>query len=155
MIRFYYLKKFTNESSLTNAISTQNLFNIPIKKIKISEQQPFIEKADLMLNLNKDLQEQSQIFLTLLQSDFNIEKPSKKIENWYSLSWSEFEKELNKLKIILLGTKKEDWLDRFNRLKTQAQDLQNKINQTDKAIDKMVYELYGLNEEEIALVENS
>jgi type I restriction-modification system DNA methylase subunit len=155
LIRFYYLKKFTNESSLTNAISTQNLFNIPIKKIKISEQLPFIEKVDLMLNLNKELQEQSQRFLTLLQSDFKIEKPTKKIENWYNLSWSEFEKELNKLKIILLGTQKEDWFDRFNRLKTQTQDLQNNINQTDKAIDTMVYELYGLSEEEIAIIENS
>lgn len=29
------------------------------------------------------------------------------------------------------------------------------IDVTDKAIDAMVYELYGLNEEEIAIVENS
>jgi len=29
------------------------------------------------------------------------------------------------------------------------------INQTDAAIDAMVYELYGLTEEEIAIVENS
>lgn len=129
--------------------------SLPIKKLEKKLQQPFIEKTDLMLNLNKELQEQSQIFLTLLQSDFNLEKPTTKIENWYNLTWSEFEKELNKLKIILLGTQKEDWFGRFNRLKTQAQDLQNKINQTDKAIDTMVYELYGLNEEEIALVENS
>ena len=134
-------------------IDKEPLLNIPFIKPKI--EMPFIEKTELMLNLNKDLQEQSQRFLTLLESDFNIKKPTKKIENWYNLSWSEFEKELHKLKIILLGTKKEDWLDRFNRLKTQAQDLQNKINQTDKAIDKLVYELYGLNEEEIALVENS
>ena len=34
-------------------------------------------------------------------------------------------------------------------------DLQNNINQTDKAIDAMVYELYGLSEEEILIVENS
>lgn len=32
---------------------------------------------------------------------------------------------------------------------------QNKVTSTDKAIDKMVYELYGLSEEEIAIVENS
>jgi type I restriction-modification system DNA methylase subunit len=131
------------------------MVNVPVPNINTQQKQPFIEKADLMLNLNKELQEQSQIFLTLLQSDFNLEKPTTKIENWYNLTWSEFEKELNKLKIILLSTQKEDWFDRFNRLKTQALDLQNKISQTDKAINTMVYELYGLNEEEIALVENS
>ena len=155
VIAFYYDNIFNIGAEFTTAVAIENLDLIPIRNITLINQKPFIEKADLMLNLNKDLQEQSQKFLTLLQSDFNIEKPTTKIENWYNLTWSEFEKELNKLKIILLGTQKEDWLDRFNRLKTQAQDLQNKINQTDKAIDTMVYELYGLNEEEIALVENS
>ena len=154
----YYFSKFLSTDTLQGAYSSiypEDVREFPIIRINTEEQKPFIQRADTMLSLNKDFQVQSQKFLTLLQSDFNIEKPTKKIENWYNLSWSEFEKELHKLKIILLGTQKEDWLDRFNRLKTQAQDLQNKINQTDKAIDTMVYELYGLNEVEIALVENS
>lgn len=37
----------------------------------------------------------------------------------------------------------------------KALELKATIDATDKAIDTMVYELYGLNEEEIALVENS
>jgi type I restriction-modification system DNA methylase subunit len=153
-LMFYY---FTNTSSDNKVVfpkvKKSQLLELPI--VELQNQQPFIEKADLMLKLNKELQEQSQKFLTLLQSDFNIEKPTKKIENWYNLSWSEFEKELNKFKVILLGIQKEDWLDRFNRLKILVQDLQNNINQTDKAIDAMVYELYGLSEEEILIVENS
>ena len=155
IIDYFYRKNYSLDASYTITVTKQNLDSMPIPNISLINQQPFIEKADLMLTLNKDLQEQSQKFLTLLQSDFNIENPTKKIENWYKLSWSEFEKELNKLKIILLSTQKEDWFDRFNRLKTQALDLQNKISQTDKAIDTMVYELYGLNEEEIAIVEAS
>jgi len=128
---------------------------IPLVEISRFDQQPFIEKANQMLYLNKELQEISKKFLTLLQSDFNITKPTKKIEIWYNLIWSEFEKELNKLKIILLGTQKEDWHDRFNRLKNQAQDLQNQIKQTDIAIDAMVYDLYGLTTGEIEIVEKS
>jgi hypothetical protein len=34
-------------------------------------------------------------------------------------------------------------------------DIKNEINATDKAIDKMVYELYGLTPEEIEIVEKS
>ena len=156
-ITFYLIKEFKDKHLAGGylAINKSTIEQLPLVEISHQEQYPFIENAELMLTLNKELQDQSQKFLTLLQSDFNIEKPTTKIENWYNLTWSEFEKELNKLKIILLGTQKEDWLDRFNRLKTQAQDLQNKINQTDKAIDKLVYELYGLSEEEIAIVENS
>tara|TARA_R110002072_G_scaffold59685_1_gene151936 strand:+ start:530 stop:655 length:126 start_codon:yes stop_codon:yes gene_type:complete len=37
----------------------------------------------------------------------------------------------------------------------KAQALKAQINQTDKEIDQMVYELYGLTEDETAIVENS
>ena len=43
----------------------------------------------------------------------------------------------------------------FNEQKQKAQALKAEIDKTDKAIDQMVYELYGLTEEEIAIVENS
>ena len=36
-----------------------------------------------------------------------------------------------------------------------SQDLKAKIDKTDAAIYQMVYELYGLSEEEIRIVENS
>jgi len=42
----------------------------------------------------------------------------------------------------------------FEDYKQQAQTLKQEIDKTDKAIDKMVYELYGLSEEEIAIVES-
>ena len=40
-------------------------------------------------------------------------------------------------------------------LKSVIYNLQFKIFKTDKEIDQMVYELYGLSEEEIGLVEGS
>jgi hypothetical protein len=54
-------------------------------------------------------------------------------------------------------TKKDEfeWLDLFEENKQKAQALQTKITQTAKEIDAMVYELYGLTAEEIAIVENS
>ena len=129
--------------------------NIPLIEVDKNVQKIFIIKSDLMLQLNNDLKEQSQKFLNLLKSDFNLEKPSKKIEEFYSLTWSEFEKELSKNKITLLGVTKDDWFDRFDRFKKKALELKSQIDQTDKEIDYMVYELYGLTEEEIQIVENS
>jgi hypothetical protein len=38
---------------------------------------------------------------------------------------------------------------------TKAISIKSQIDQTDKEIDQMVYELYGLTEEEIEIVENS
>jgi hypothetical protein len=45
--------------------------------------------------------------------------------------------------------------DYFMQESKKALELKAKIDATDKARDKMVYELYGLNEKEIAIVENS
>jgi type I restriction-modification system DNA methylase subunit len=129
--------------------------NIPLIEIDKNAQKIFISKSDLMLQLNKDLQEQTRKFLSLLQSDFKLEKPSKKIEEFYTLTWSEFEKELSKNKITLLGVSKDDWFDRFDRFKKLALELKTQIDQTDKEIDRMVYELYGLTQEEIQIVENN
>ena len=48
-----------------------------------------------------------------------------------------------------------DWMDVFETKKVEAQNLKQQTVATDKQIDAMVYELYGLTDEEIAIVENS
>ena len=154
LISFYYLKKFTNESSLTNAISTKNLFEIPMK-IKF-DQISFIEKADKMLSLNKDLQESSSKFQRTLQRQFEVlEKLPKKLENWYELTFADFLKELKKKKIVLSFEEDEKWEDYFLPQQQKALEIKDQITKTDKEIDAMVYELYDLTDEEIAIVENS
>jgi hypothetical protein len=50
---------------------------------------------------------------------------------------------------------KSQWLEHFEDKKQKAVDLQNKISKTDAEIDKMVYELYGLSNEEIKIIEES
>ena len=47
------------------------------------------------------------------------------------------------------------WEEFFNNYKTEINNLQTEINKTDKKKDQMVYELYGLTEEDIAIVEES
>jgi hypothetical protein len=155
LIRFYYLKKFTNESTLTNAISTQNLFNIPIKKISFGMQQPFIEKTDSMLSLNKDLQEQSQKFQRTIQRKFELAELPKKLQDWYKLPYAEFIKELAKKKVKLSLSQEAEWEDYFMLESKKALELKATIDATDKEIDRMVYALYRLTDEEIQIVENS
>ncbi|MCX7551543.1 Eco57I restriction-modification methylase domain-containing protein [Xanthomarina sp. F2636L] len=129
---------------------------IPIPKISLSNQKPFIEKADQMLTLNKDLQEVSSKFQRTLQRKFEgLEKLPKKLENWYELTYADFIKELKKKKIVLSLGEEAEWEDYFIAEQQKAVALKTQINQTDKEIDQMVYELYGLTEDEIKIVENS
>lgn len=49
----------------------------------------------------------------------------------------------------------DEWEEYFVAHKTEINTLQNQINQTDNEIDQMVYQLYGLTEDEIKIVEEA
>lgn len=146
-----------NISSMINGgyylYKTDYLNKIPIKIA--DHQQPFIEKADQMLSLNKELQEINAKFQRTLLREFSIEKLSKKLENWHQLSFSSFLEEIKKQKIELTLSQKAEWEDYFLSEQQKATTLQAEIQKTDTEIDKMVYQLYGLTDEEIKIVENS
>ena len=149
----YFYNLFFGES---NTNLTKLAFeSIPIPDISKTNQLPFIEKADSMLTLNKDLQEQSQKFQRTIQREFALQELPKKLQDWYSLSYGDFIKELAKKKVTLTLSQKAEWEDYFMQESKKALALKATIDATDKAIDAMVYELYGLSEEEIAIVENS
>jgi len=96
LMNYYYKKKFTNESSLTNAISTKNLFEFPIKLFNNTIQNNMVKLVDNLLKLNKQLQD--------------------------------------------------------TKLENQRQQIQHTIDYSEKKIDELVYGLYGLNEEEIEII---
>ena len=137
-------------------ILVNDIRNLPIKEISQENQQPFIEKANLMLSLNKELKKEKDNFLNTLKEEKNIEKITKKLDAFYDFEYDILKKELAKQKVKLaLGNENNEWREYFNTSKQKINDLQNQINQTDNEIDKMVYELYELTKEEIAIVENS
>ena len=79
----------------------------------------------------------------------------KKLQDWYLLSYAEFIKELEKQKVKLSLSQKAEWEDYFTTEATKVNAIKTQINASDKAIDAMVYELYGLSREEVEIVENS
>lgn len=151
LISYFYNLYYGESNTNLTKIAFEN---IPLTDIKSINQQPFIEKADKMLSLNKNFQELSQKFQRMIMREFSLEKISTKLQNWYLLNFAEFIKELSKVKVKLNLSQKADWEDYFIAEKSKAETLNNEITKTDKEIDRMVYELYGLNEEEIRIVES-
>lgn len=87
--------------------------------------------------------------------EFNLTTLPGKLQNWHTLTYSEFLKELSKLKVSLTLPQKAEWESYFTKEQAAAQALTNQITATDKAIDQMVYQLYNLTEEEIKIVEGA
>lgn len=154
LIKFYWISKFGDNKDLFPKIKGYQLKQLPIKKISLENQQPFFEKADKMLSLNKDLKEMSAKFQRTCERKFENLNFTKKLQDWYKLSYSDFIKELAKQKIKLTLSEEAELEDYFNQEKGKALEFQAEIRAIDKEIDQMVYELYGLSEEEIQIVEN-
>jgi hypothetical protein len=147
-------------------VKTVNLKKLPIQKCSEKDLIVFNAFADKQIESINQLSKLLRSLIELLKSKFNISNVSKKLENWDNLSFSEFLIELDKSrkedsKEINIDYKKlslsdeAEWMQYFNEQKQKSIELKTQIDQTDKEIDKMVYELYGLTEEEIQIVENS
>ena len=160
LIKYYWRKMFSDNKTLFPKIKKSQLIEIPIKK-NIPDN--IRERIDKYVNANNIHFEYyyniKSSFSKYIHSQLN-EKLSRKLENWHELDFADFIKELNKAFKKAGGTpltKKDEfeWLELFEDNRKKAQDLLTQIKQTEKEIDRLVYELYGLTEEERDFVENS
>ena len=130
------------------------MFKLPIAPAN-KEQQIEIDKlVEVITNCNIDLIKQTNRFIKLLQSSFSNLIVNKKIETWYDMKFGEFRKELEKQKVAIPIKELMDYQDLFDTNAAQIKEIQIKINSTEKAIDKLVYALYDLTNEEIQIIEN-
>lgn len=153
LIKKYWLSKYSDSKQLFPKIKGYQLKELPIKQIPLSAQQPFIEKADLMLSLNSELQTKQQRFLNRLKENFDGVKITGALTKFDESDFKTFVSELKKQKIALSLKQQDEWEEYFNDYKSECNQLSAQITETDKSIDTMVYELYGLTEEEIEIVE--
>lgn len=149
---FFYRLLHDIKGKVFAKISLENLASFPVPKTLPDE---LGDLADQMLTLNAELQKSRQTFLDRLNDNFNGIKITGAIENFYEVDFKQFLAELKKQKIELSLKQQDEWAEYFNDKKGACERTAQHISETDKAIDKMVYELYGLTEEEIAVVENS
>ncbi len=151
----YYFIKNTPKAvrQMFPKVILQDLRKFPVKISDLVQQQPFIDKADIMLEKNKELTQFSEQFIKLLQTKIQTVNINNKLQSWYSLMATDFFKELTKQKIKLPLSEQQEWLQYFEQEKINANNIQQTIQQTDAAIDAMVYQLYGLTDEEIGIVE--
>jgi hypothetical protein len=125
-----------------------------------SEKKKLEELAKKQIEQIKGLNSTQSKFKTYLKSRFTEIKLGKKLQLWYEFKFGNFIDELNKAIKTAKGTpltKKDEfeWMELFEENKKKALALKSQMDQTDKEIDQMVYELYGLTQEEIAIVEGS
>lgn len=149
----YVLKKVSVEKFIIPN-STENQQLIFCNKVKYIE-----EKTAIFQSLKEN-------FINLLISKFSLGSSSNKLNKWTENDFAEFLKELEKVRKKtakeneseyqkLSLSEEAEWMQYFNEQKQRADELITEIDKTDSKIDQIVYELYGLTENEINIVEEA
>jgi hypothetical protein len=155
LITFYHRKKFLEEfKDRFQKILIKDCKEFPVKSITIDRQQLFVSRVNTMRSKSKELQDIKFNFQQLLLNKYDGLKISKRLEDWPSHTFKEFLTELTKQKVKLSLSGETDWIKYYEEQKNLVNSIQEIINNADREIDKMVYELYQLNEDEIKTVES-
>lgn len=148
----------------SRAIRTMEIYNYYIEQFPIptialenpATQKAMINKVDVMMELNQKLLTESKSFKDWLRHTFNIDKLSQKLVKYYKLSFDDFLNEVKKKKVDVKSRKNYQTLkEEFGKSINVINPLLLQIKETNSEIDKMVYDLYSLTDEEIKIIEES
>ena len=154
LLNFIY-QNISQEKGRTFAeVKKTYLAKLPIKNCDSVTQEKISYLVNSIIASSENLQILSQQFISLLISKYDNENFKRSLFNWFDTEFSDFLKELRKSKVKLTLSEEAEWMQYFNEQKERAQNLKAEIDKTDNAIDQLVYQLYGLTEEEIEIVEN-
>jgi len=109
--------------------------------------------TDNMIILCSDLQKNKESFIKRVTDNFNDIKITGTLENFEELDFKQFLAELKKQKIEISLKQQGEWNDFFDENKIACNAIVEHIKATDDAINKMVYEVYELTDDEIKIIE--
>lgn len=156
LINYYYQKIVPEIGRVFPQIKVVNLKQLPIYLATLKQQDSFVGNVDEMLKINKDFLNEINGFKDWLQQTYYVEKFSKKLDKYYELSFDDFLVELKKKRVDIKTRKTQELLKKeFEESISKINPLLQEIKTTDNEINQMVYELYGLTDEEIKIIEES
>ena len=153
LLDFYFRAVFSDYRETFPIMKSGNIENLPIPKISLSEQQPFVELADKMLEYHKQVNELKNNFIELVKSELKVGKITNKLDDWNDCSWDEFSDELKKAKVKLGMKELNEWKQFYSNEKSKAQNYIKQIGLIDNEINKKVYKLYNFDNDVIQYID--
>ena len=153
MLKQHWITKYSDGKQLFPKIKGYQLKELPIAKANSDTQSSFIQKSNERIENTEAFQNTIDFFIGFVKN--KIPNLNSKLSNWFEQDFTHFANELKKSKIVLNFSEEAEWMQYFNEQQEKAQTLKAAIDKTDAEIDAMVYELYGVSEEEIKIVENN
>ena len=142
------------------AIRTMRFDNPVTSRIPL----PSLEKdlVEILINKSKKLdenylklRESRSKFFNRLNNHFKGVKINKNLNNFEKIDFNKFLKILSNQGFKLSLKKEDEWEDYFNYHKQNCLELYDENKSLESEINKLIYELYELTEEEINIIEES
>ena len=151
----YYLRQSNINLQRTAfpKINVNTLETFPIPEISIEQKILINEQVDSLLKLYSDLNLLTNNFIQLLNNSLSTNIKSRKIQDWPGLTSKDFIAELTKQKVKLSLSQQSEWMTFLTEQQAKAHTIQTVLDQTEREINKLVYQLYGLTNEEITIIE--
>lgn len=131
---------------------------MPIMRTSEEKQQLISQAVDSISDNTFEFNKIKQKFKVFFKAKFGIDKISNKLENWHELDFSVFFIEINKIlkknKLSTLTKIQEfEFMEVFEHAKKELKKFELSINKLDKSIDSFIYEIYGIDDEDLQVIE--
>jgi hypothetical protein len=154
LMSFWFVHKFDKlQRGIFPQFKVKELALFPIPVCNKPKQKRLISLAGKMLALNADIQTRRQRFLRRLSDNFSRVRITQVLKQFDELEFKQLTAELRKQKIEVLFKKQDELEEYFFEYQTQCRDLSRQIADTDSEIDRLVYEIYSLTDDEIKMIE--
>lgn len=155
LMNYIYQSIAQEKGKLFAEVKKVYLKKLPIKSIDFVEketQNEIISLVETLLEQSEKLTSRSNAFLKVVESSFKPTKITEKLSLWYELEWTEFVEELKNAKAIIPKKDLIEWVSIFEDEKTKLSVFYNQQQSCILKIDELVYQIYGVEKEEIETV---
>ncbi len=132
------------------AINRSTIDQLPLVEIPNHISNQLADRADDISTIKKELESKNIRFQNLISSEYALEKWPTKLSHWWKFNFDDF---VSQLRLKLSLQQKDELLGLYDKYHVECIKLDNQIHQTNQDIDQLVYKLYNLSPEEIAIVE--
>lgn len=133
-------------------IDKEPLLKIPIINADILEQEKIAQIVDSLISNRKEFKQTLETALEAIKLNYGITNLSNRLNEFYKMGLNPFKDELESLGANLDITQVEVLMNWYKEKSKCLCDLENQINSIEAQIDKEVYKLYGLDDEEIEII---
>ncbi len=156
LISFFILRRAVKGNrSLFPKVVAEDLKNIPVICVSSDIEEDIIQLVNQALVLSTKINEEKGKFLKRILSLSNNIKITNNIEQFDKFDFRNILLELKKQKIKISLNDQDEWEDYFNKYKKIINNTSIELKQINDNIDSRIFDIYGLNDYEINLIQNS